>query len=652
MSGPLRGRPPRPRPPGPAPERDSSDRAEAARPPQTPARRAEAPDRPELLGLQRDAGNAAVAGLLGQRQVLGDAALDGAGAGGTPAAPGAAGTATAHPTLRRGSSGEGVRELQRKLNSAGASPPLKVDGVFGPLTEGAVKAYQRGHSLGDDGVAGPATWRALEGPAGPPGGGGGGGGTPPAVAHPTLSMGDKGPEVGVLQEKLNAALDWGLPVTASFDAATQWAVLNFQLQHLNDPPLLAAVVRAAGVVGPETWALLDKLAPGGGTAGGTEIHVEHPGGGHPLGAPIGSLHPKVGPGNVITGPAVEELQQKLNLHRAPLGLPAVPADASFTPATGAAVLVFQALRGLPLTTIADEATWSALDAEVGVGTVGFVERSWNEEVGGHQYSMTGASASRYSWRLGASSIEITAKVNYLGSAGNPQWPTHVANAWNAFKAVEATTGTELQINFNLVPGAGPDAHDVTVVAPPTTGRANAGQWYFADPNAASTIPHEFGHLIGLVDEYQQSAADYVKSTGHEAYVGAATAADGASANTVAVEQRGAVLAKSSAQASNSVTTHGIKEGAFARSVVQEYDNLYSGADLVKDLDVNLPADPAGGPIPKYDTIQVFTYTSGSLMGDPARHPDPHDHGVQPRHVMEFVEIIQKARGGTWKVVAR
>jgi hypothetical protein len=40
------------------------------------------------------------------------------------------------------------------------------------------------------------------------------------------------------------------------------------------------------------------------------------------------------------------------------------------------------------------------------------------------------------------------------------------------------------------------------------------------------------------------------------------------------------------------------------------------------------------------------------MGDPARHPDPHDHGVQPRHVMEFVEIIQKARGGTWKVVAR
>lgn len=650
MSGPLRDRPERPRPPRSNPERDGAVRAAAARPLQDPARRPEAPDRSELVSLQRDAGNLAVAGLLAQRQTLDDAGPEGGTTTAAPA-PGAAGAAAAHRTLRRGSTGDQVSELQTKLNTAGASPALRVDGIFGPLTEGAVKAFQRGHALGDDGVAGPATWGALDTPAGPPGGGGGGG-APPAVAHPTLHMGDKGPEVGVLQEKLNATTNWGLPVTAVFDATTEWVVLNFQIQHLNDPALLAAVATAAGVVGPETWALLDKLAPGGGVTGGTEIHVEHPGGGHPVATPIGSLHPKVGPGNVTTGPAVEELQQKLNLHRAGLGLPAVPANANFTPATGAAVMIFQALKGLPLTTIADDATWAALDAEVGVGTVGFVERSWNEEVGGHQYSMTGASASRYSWRLGATSIEVTAKVNYLGTAGNPQWPTHVANAWNVFKAVESTSGNELQINFNLVSGTGPDAHDVTVVAPPTQGRANAGQWYFADPNAASTIPHEFGHLIGLVDEYQQSAADYTKATGHEAYVGAAAAADGTGADVVALEQRTAILTKASALAFNSVTTHGIREGAFAQSVVQEYKDRYSGADLVKDLDVNLPADPAGGPIPKYDTIQVFTYTSGSLMGDPARHPDPHDHGVQPRHVMEFVDIIQKARGGTWKVVAR
>jgi peptidoglycan hydrolase-like protein with peptidoglycan-binding domain len=642
--------------------RRSRDRAEppgpkAGRPPVQARRaeRADAPARPELLDLQRGAGNAAVAGLLAQREVLGDTELPGLGPAGlgTTAAPGGTtATGTTHPVLRRGSNGDTVRELQSKLNALGATPPLVVDGIFGPLTEGAVKAFQRDHSLGDDGVAGVQTWKALDAPAGPPGGGGGtpGGGPPPAT-HPTLRLGDKGPEVGILQEKLNATVGFGLPVTGVFDGATELALVNFQFQNVSDPAVLAEALTSTGVAGPATWALLDKLAPGGGVVAGVETHVEHPGGGHPLGVPIGSLHPKVGPGFVITGPAVEELQQKLNLHRAGLGLPAdVPVDGNFTPVTGGAVLIFQIAKGLPLTSLADDATWNALDAEVGVGTVGFVERQWTEEVGGHQYQMTGASASRYSWRLSANAIDVTAKVNFLGSPPNPQWNSFVAATWDTFKAVEAISGNEMLISFHLISGTGPDAHDVTVVPAPTQGRANAGKWFFADPNAASTIPHEFGHLIGLRDEYQQSAADYTQVTGHEAYVGADTATDGASANLVANEQRNAITAKSSTQAFNSVTTHGVKEGAFAQQVVQEYSTQFS-ADLVKDLDVNLPAD-TGGPIPKYQTIQVFTYTSGSLMGDPSRHLDPHDHDVQPRHVMEFVEIIQKARGGTWTAVAR
>jgi peptidoglycan hydrolase-like protein with peptidoglycan-binding domain len=631
-----------------APDGTPSGRRRAQVPGRPPGgERGDPPARPELLDLQRSAGNAAVAGLLAQREALGDGELPGLGLG--PAGPG---TLTAHPLLRRGATGDAVRELQSKLNGFGATPPLVVDGIFGPLTEGALKGFQRDHALGDDGVAGEQSWKALDAPAGPPGGGGGTpGGGPAPSSHPTLRLGDKGPEVGILQEKLNATVRFGLPVTGVFDDATERALVTFQFRNVTDPSVLAEALTSTGVAGPATWALLDKLAPGGGVVGGVETHVEHPGGGHPLGVPIGSLHPKVGLGFVSTGPAVEELQQKLNMHRAGIGLPPdVPVDGNFTPVTLGAVVVFQIAKGLPLTTVADEATWNALDAEVGIGTVGFVERQWTEEVGGHQYQMTGASASRYSWRLSANAIDVTAKVNFLGSAPNPQWGSFVATTWDTFKAVEATSGNEMLISFHLLSGTGPEAHDVTVVPAPTQGRANAGQWFFADPNAASTIPHEFGHLIGLRDEYQQSAADYTQVTGHEAYVGADTATDGASANTVATEQRNAITAKSSTQAFNSVTTHGVKEGAFAQQVVQDYKTQFSG-DLVKDLDVNLPAD-TGGPIPKYQTIQVFTYTSGSLMGDPSRHPDPHDHDVQPRHVMEFVEIIQKARGGTWTAVRR
>lgn len=72
------------------------------------------------------------------------------------------------PTLRFGSTGKGVKKLQQRLNAAGAEPPLKVDGVFGPKTRAAVVAFQEGHSdlagepLAPDGVVGPKTWGAIE----------------------------------------------------------------------------------------------------------------------------------------------------------------------------------------------------------------------------------------------------------------------------------------------------------------------------------------------------------------------------------------------------------------------------------------------------------------------------------------------------------
>lgn len=63
------------------------------------------------------------------------------------------------PTLRRGSEGELVAELQTLLVVWGAD--IAVDGKFGPATEEAVKAFQREHGLTVDGVVGPKTWEAM-----------------------------------------------------------------------------------------------------------------------------------------------------------------------------------------------------------------------------------------------------------------------------------------------------------------------------------------------------------------------------------------------------------------------------------------------------------------------------------------------------------
>jgi len=64
-------------------------------------------------------------------------------------------------TLERGSAGPEVRALQQRLNERGASPPLAVDGEFGPRTEAAVVAFQTAHGLQPDGVVGPLTRAAL-----------------------------------------------------------------------------------------------------------------------------------------------------------------------------------------------------------------------------------------------------------------------------------------------------------------------------------------------------------------------------------------------------------------------------------------------------------------------------------------------------------
>ena len=64
------------------------------------------------------------------------------------------------PTLRRGSVGETVEELQALLNAKHGTE-MEIDGSFGKATETAVKAFQQAHGLTVDGIVGPKTWAAL-----------------------------------------------------------------------------------------------------------------------------------------------------------------------------------------------------------------------------------------------------------------------------------------------------------------------------------------------------------------------------------------------------------------------------------------------------------------------------------------------------------
>lgn len=57
-------------------------------------------------------------------------------------------------TIKKGSKGTDVVTLQKKLN-------LQADGMFGPLTDEAVREFQAANGLTVDGVVGPKTWEKL-----------------------------------------------------------------------------------------------------------------------------------------------------------------------------------------------------------------------------------------------------------------------------------------------------------------------------------------------------------------------------------------------------------------------------------------------------------------------------------------------------------
>lgn len=64
-------------------------------------------------------------------------------------------------TLRRGDTGSAVVELQTLLMDAGHL--TRIDGDYGPATEGSVRAYQKKSGLIVDGIAGPRTLAFLKG---------------------------------------------------------------------------------------------------------------------------------------------------------------------------------------------------------------------------------------------------------------------------------------------------------------------------------------------------------------------------------------------------------------------------------------------------------------------------------------------------------
>lgn len=158
--------------------------------------------------------------------------------------------ATPSPTpagsLKLGAKGEDVKTVQRRLKDLGFYRG-SVDGDFGVGTEDAVKRFQEQYGLEPDGKVGKYTMEALAKarhtakPTSKP--------TPKATATPTydasvlLRKGDTSSKVRQMQERLISLGYLSGKATATFDSATEAAVIAFQKRNCS---------YYDGVAGPET----------------------------------------------------------------------------------------------------------------------------------------------------------------------------------------------------------------------------------------------------------------------------------------------------------------------------------------------------------------------------------------------------------------
>ena len=141
------------------------------------------------------------------------------------------------PSLRLGSTGDGVTILQSALRARGFT--IAVDGHFGPQTDRTVRAFQARHHLTVDGVVGEKTWAALDASA------------PTREKRPTVRVGSQGDDVRFLQRVLLAD-GAQIVVDGHFGPQTEHFVREFQRKH---------GLTIDGIVGTaQTWPKINQVA--------------------------------------------------------------------------------------------------------------------------------------------------------------------------------------------------------------------------------------------------------------------------------------------------------------------------------------------------------------------------------------------------------
>ena len=244
-------------------------------------------------------------------------------------------------SLRKGSTGSAVKDLQTKLKKLGFYNAY-VDGSYGDTTVAAVKAFQKKYNLTADGVAGSETLKKLDS----------------AYKNAdsdkddgSLRKGATGSAVKNLQTKLKKLGFYNASIDGDYGDTTVAAVKAFQKKYN---------LTADGVAGSETLKKLDSAYKNADSNTSTDDDSLRKG---------------------ATGTAVKTLQTNLKK----LGFYTAYVDGSFGATTERAVKAFQKKYGLTADGVAGSATLKKIESAVASASSGKITTERLEWFNGGKY---------------------------------------------------------------------------------------------------------------------------------------------------------------------------------------------------------------------------------------------------------------------------
>lgn len=465
----------------------------------------------------------------------------------------------------------------------------------------------------------------------------------------------------------HSAVAPGQATDGATDTLNGWSSATAGIAPRMSGPAFLALQRLAGNAAVQALVAVQRDGPDGGVATApVDAGVPLPGGVPE--APREQIDRAVANPDPVTINSVSDFGPATDTERLTLLQALVAHGSSESTATSAMRRIWQSYGDrLPRVASDQSALWERCnvlganlpESWLGAGA-GHVSIEASEQVGSWNYVVRGG----FDYRITADKIIVKVGYNFVPddgvSAPVGTWFDYIRSTWNHYSAVNETDPTQKRIiEFQPTSGSG---HRVQVSA--GDGRANAGRYFAGDTRAPVTIPHEFGHHIGLEDEYERDATDYTRVTGEAPQAGSG---DTATAEPIARRLHDALFLEEELFEWHSTATQRRRaafdavmnaerlpvwgNNAKSREVSQAYQRLY-GHPITQDLAAQCDTDSFWGTSQAWrdwreSVAASFQYTNTSIMGDMSDHTHP----VAPRHVRRFATLVQDFLGhGNWNPV--